>query len=122
MRHFRFEVVETLFLIGIRISTADILRPLFERYAQRLTSSSPMNDPIPAVLAKGKEKLKAELLHNVKEARLGEPLVIVLVWADRPTRLRNTRFGFLALSRYIFALTCIPLMTAPFFMILWAVP
>ena len=60
-----------------------------------------MNDPIPAVLEKGKENLKAEL-HNVKEARLGGPLVIVLIWADRPTRLRNTRFGFLALSRYIF--------------------
>ena len=28
-----------------------------------------MNDPIPAVLEKGKEKLKAEL-HNVKEATI----------------------------------------------------
>ena len=81
----------------------DILRPLFERYAQRLTSSSHMNNLIPAVLEKEKEKLKAEL-HNVEEAsiifdrtaQLGEALAIVLIWADRPMRLRNTRFGFLA--------------------------
>ena len=103
-------------MIGIRISTADILRPLFERYAQRLTSSSPMNDPIPAVLEKGKEKLKAEL-HTVKEAsiifdrtaRLGGALVIVIIWADRPTRLvlRNTRFGFLAFVIFLLLRVCL---------------
>lgn len=69
MRLFRFEVVETLLLAGIPISKVDILRPLFERYAQRLTSSSHMKDLIPAVLEKEKEKLNAEL-HNVKEASI----------------------------------------------------
>ena len=59
----------TLLLAGIPISKVDILRPLFERYAQRLTSSSHMKDLIPAVLEKEKEKLKAEL-HNVKEASI----------------------------------------------------
>lgn len=85
MRLFRFEVVEIPLLGGIPISKVDILRPLFERYAQRLTSSSHMNDVIPAVLEKEKEKLKGEL-HNVREAsiifdgtaRLGGALAIVL--------------------------------------------
>ena len=85
MRLFRFDVVESLLLAGISTPKVDILRPLFERYAQRLTSSSHMNDLIPAVLEKEKEKLKAEL-HKVKEAsiifdgtaRQGEALAIVL--------------------------------------------
>ena len=67
MRLFQFEVVETLLLAGIPISEVDILCPLFERYAQRVSSSSLMNDLIPAILEKEKEKLKAEL-QNVKEA------------------------------------------------------
>ena len=85
MRLFRFEVVETVLLAGILISKVDILRSLFERYAQRLISSSHMKDLIPAVLEKEKGKLKAEL-NNVKKtsiifdetARLGEALAIVL--------------------------------------------
>lgn len=67
MRLFQFEVVETLLLARIPISEVDILCPLFERYAQRVTSSSHVNDHIPAILEKEKEKLKAEL-QNVKEA------------------------------------------------------
>ena len=105
MRLFRFDVVETLLLAGIPISKVDILRPLFERYAQRLTSSSHMNDLIPVVLEKGKEKLKAEL-HNVKEAsiifdgtaRLGEALAIVLRFVQedcKPTQ-RLVRLEVLA--------------------------
>ena len=73
-----------------------------------------MNDPIPAVLEKEKEKLKAEL-HTVKEAslifdrttRLGGALVIVLIWADRPTRLRNTRLGFLAFVIWLLLRVCL---------------
>ena len=84
-RLFRYEVVETPLLAGIPISKVDILRPLFKRYAKRLTSSSHMNSLILAVLEKEKEKLKAEL-HNVKKAsiifdgtaQLGEALAIVL--------------------------------------------
>ena len=34
----------------------DILHPLFERYAQRLTSRSHMNNLIPAVLEKEKDE------------------------------------------------------------------
>ena len=91
----------------------DILRPLF-KYAQRLTSSSHLNNLIPAVLEKEKEKLKAEP-YNVKEAcitlnraaQLGEALAIVLIWADRPTRLRNTRFGFLAIVIFLFLQVCL---------------
>ena len=57
-------------MAGIPIWKVNIcLRPLFERYAQKLTSSSHMNDLIPAILEKEKEKLKAEL-HNVKEASI----------------------------------------------------
>ena len=55
-RLFRFEVVESLLLAGIPISKVDILRPLFEQYAQRLTSSSHMNDLIPAVLEKKRKR------------------------------------------------------------------
>ena len=74
--------METLLLAGIPISKVDILRPLLEKYGQRLTSSSHMNDLIPVVLDKEKEKLKAEL-NIVREAsiifdgtaRLGEALV-----------------------------------------------
>ena len=100
MRH--FEVVETLLLTGIRISKVDDSAPSFRKiFSKVITSRSHMNDPIPAVLEKEKEKLKAEL-HNVKEGsiifdrttRLGGALAIVLIWDDRPTRLRNTRFGF----------------------------
>ena len=105
MRLFRFEVVETLLLAGIPISKVDIVRPLFERYAQRLTSSSHMKDLIPAVLEKEKEKLKAEV-HNLKEtsiifdwtARLGEALAIVLRFVQedcKPTQ-RLVRLEVLA--------------------------
>ena len=104
MRLFRFEVVETLLLAGIPISKVDILRPLFERYAQRLTSSH-RNDLFPAVSEKEKEKLKAEL-HNVKEAsiifdgtaRLGEALAVVLRFVQedcKPTQ-RLVRLEVLA--------------------------
>ena len=56
MSLFRFEVEETLLLAGIPISKVDIVRPLFERYAQRLTSRSHMNNLIPAVLEKEKDE------------------------------------------------------------------
>ena len=96
LRLFRFEVVETLLLAGIPISKVDILRPLLEKYGQRLTSSSHMNDLIPVVLDKAKEKLKAEL-NIVREAsiifdgtaRLGEALAIVVRYVQqdfRPTQ------------------------------------
>ena len=96
LRLFRFEVVETLLLAGIPISKVDIMRPLLEKYGQRLTSSSHMNDLIPAVLEKEKEKLKAEL-QVVTEAsmifdgtaRLGEALAIVVRYVQqhfRPTQ------------------------------------
>ena len=96
LRLFRFEVVETLLLAGIPISKVDILRPLLEKYGQRLTSSSHMNDLIPVVLDKEKEKLKAEL-NIVREAsiifdgtaRLGEALAIVVRYVQqdfRPTQ------------------------------------
>ena len=105
MRLFRFEVVETLLLAVIPISKADILRPLFERYAQRLTLSSHMNDLTPAVLEKEEEKLKAEL-QSVKEAsiifdgtaQLGEALAIALRFVQedcKPTQ-RLVRLEVLA--------------------------
>ena len=73
-----------------------------------------MNNLIPAVLEKEKEKLKAEP-YNVKEAcitfdgtaQLAEALAIVLIWADRPTRLRNTRFGFLAFVIFLLLQVCL---------------
>lgn len=85
MRVFRFEVVETLLLAGIPIAKIDVLRPLFEKYAHSLTASAHMKDLIPSVLAREKEKVKAEL-QQVKEvsvifdgtARLGEALAIVV--------------------------------------------
>ena len=93
LRLFRFEVVETLLLAGIPISKVDILRPLLEKYGQRLTSSSHMNDLIPVVLDKEKEKLKAEL-NIVREAsiifdgtaRLGEALAIVVRYVQQDFR------------------------------------
>ena len=61
------------------------MRPFFEKYGHRLTSSIHLNEPIPAVLEKEKETLK-EKLKVAKEAsvifdgmaRLGEALVIVV--------------------------------------------
>ena len=104
MRLFRFEVVETLLLAVIPISKVDILRPLFERYSQRLTLSSHMNDLMPAVLEKEEEKLKAEL-QSVKvfflfdgTAQLGEALAIALRFVQedcKPTQ-RLVRLEVLA--------------------------
>ena len=93
LRLFRFEVVETLLLAGVAISKVDILRPLLEKYGERLTSSSHMNDLIPAVLDKEKEKLKDEL-SVVKEAsiifdgtaRLGEALAIIIRFVQQDCR------------------------------------
>ena len=98
-------------MTGIPSSKIDILRPLFERYAKRLTSSSHINNLIPSVLEKQSEKQKAEV-YNVKEAsivfeetvRLGEALAIVLIWADRPTRLRCKESSELLLTQEIFAI------------------
>jgi len=96
MRVFRFEVVEKLLMAGIPISKIDVLRPLFEKYAHSLTTSTHMKDIIPSVLAREQEKVKAEL-QEVKEvsvifdgtARLGEALAIVVRYVQedfKPTQ------------------------------------
>lgn len=86
-------------MAGIPISKVDILRPLMEKYGERLTSSSHMNDLIPAVLDKEKEKLKAEL-GVVKEAsiifdgtaRLGEALAIVIRFVQQVLSVVRSKF------------------------------
>ena len=54
--------MEPLLLAGIPTSKVDILRPLLEKYRERLTSSSHMNILIPAVF--GKEKFQLYLIEQ----------------------------------------------------------
>ena len=61
MQVFRFEVVESFLSSGIPLAKVDALRPLLEKHGHRLTSRSHMNELIPLVLEKEKNKLKDQL-------------------------------------------------------------
>ena len=50
MRVFRFEIVKCLFSGGIPLSKVDALRPILEKYGDRLTSSTNLSELIPALL------------------------------------------------------------------------
>ena len=85
MRLFRFEIVQNFLSGGIPLTKIDTVRPLFEKYGQRLTSVTHLAELIPAVLEKEKETIKNEL-KDINEvsvifdgtARLGEALAIVV--------------------------------------------
>ena len=105
MQIFRFEVVESFLSSGIPLAKLDALRPLLEKHGHRLTSRSHMNELIPAVLEKEKNKLKDEL-QGVKQvsvifdgtARLGEALAIIIRYVQdnfKPTQ-RLVRLEILA--------------------------
>lgn len=105
MQLFRFEVVESFLSSGIPLAKVDALRPMLEKHGHRLTSRSHMNELIPAVLEKEKNKLKEEL-QGVKEvsvifdgtARLGEALAIIIRYVQdnfKPTQ-RLIRLEILA--------------------------
>ena len=95
MQIFRFEVVESFLLIPL--AKVDALRPLLEKHGHRLTSRCHMNELIPAVLEKEKNKLK-DKLQGVKQvsvifggtARLGEAFADIIRYVQddfKPTQL-----------------------------------
>ena len=82
MQIFHFEIVESFLSSGIPLAKVNVPRPLLGKHGHRLTSRSHINELIPAVLEKEKDKLKDEL-QVVKQvsvifdgtARLGEALI-----------------------------------------------
>ena len=94
MQIFRFEIVESF--LSIPLAKVDALRPLLEKHGHRLTSRCHMNELIPAVLEKEKNKLKDEP-QGVKQvsvifdgtARLGEAFAIIIRYVQddfKPTQ------------------------------------
>ena len=94
MQIFRFEVVDSF--LSIPLAKVDALRPMLEKHGHRLTSRCHMNELIPAVLEKEKNKLKDEP-QGVKQvsvifdgtARLGEAFAIIIRYVQddfKPTQ------------------------------------